>query len=462
MKKPSLNNFGITAAQHSKYQDYKSKIEDRKIGREGFEHRFYKTVNITIAIILILVVTIVAKIVFTKIVSNTFTDEKLVNLVLLILTILVIATLFYFIIRMVVRKSIIKKLQLLKTHRPFKRLYIKLQPSIVRESYFDNAREYEIQNEKYYNYIGNLQKKFPDIIEFDNNLQVYAKKTIDEVVNNEHRSINSSIANQELEKQRAVWLKMDGITFERQVSVVYSDLGYEAKKTKATGEGGVDIRLWKDEEYSIVQCKNTLHETGKSTVRSLLETIQKEKASKGILICSGGFNSSAYEFAKRKPIELLNLNQFLKLVNQAYPQESKLINTVLETSISNADTTYTLKVIGKTSILYSSHSHSHEMNYCLFETHEDAKKVINTLKRIDKRTIGNPTVYNIEEWWLESTPSDYFRKPVYYIKVKEKEKEVKVAPIKKESWYKKHIQREIWPTEVYIQKEIWGTEGWDS
>ena len=242
MKKPSLNNFGITAAQHSKYQDYKSKIEDRKIGREEFEHRFYKTVNIATAIILILVVTIVAKIVFTKIVSNTFTDEKLVNLVLLILTILVLATLFYFIIRMVVRKSMIKKLQLLKTHRPFKRLYIKLQPSIVRESYFDNAREYEIQNEKYYNYKGNLQKKFPDIIEFDNNLQVYAKKTIDEVVNNEHRSINSSIANQELEKQRAVWLKMDGITFERQVSAIYNELGYEAKTTKATGEGGIDIR----------------------------------------------------------------------------------------------------------------------------------------------------------------------------------------------------------------------------
>ena len=51
MRKPSLKEFDITAAQYAKYQDYKSKIEEKKRRIETFGHRFYEAVISIIAII---------------------------------------------------------------------------------------------------------------------------------------------------------------------------------------------------------------------------------------------------------------------------------------------------------------------------------------------------------------------------------------------------------------------------
>lgn len=456
MKKPSLNEYGITASQYANYQDYKTKKEDIKRGRETFEHRFYKRVVSAISITFIFLLVIVARAFLFNTASYMLNNETYGRLFLFTLAILIPAILLFFAIRFIIGESIVKKIQPLKIHKPFKKLYTKLQASITEEPYFDKAKEYELQNEKYYNYIGDLHKRFPEIIDYNNNLQHYYKATIDEIIKYEHTNTNKSITNRELEKRRAVWLEMQGVTFEREVSAIYRELGYKTKTTKAIGEGGVDIRLWKDEVYSIVQCKNVLIRTDEPTVKSLLETMQKESASKAILICSGGFTPKARDFSKRKPVELLDLNQFLELVNIVYPQEYKLINTVSEISISNTKTTYTFKVIGKTYILLSSHTLSEDTNYCLFETRGEAKKTVKRLRKIENIPLGNSPIYDIEEWWLGNKPSDYYSKAIYYIKVRDREKKSFTTKKRKEN--NKHLQKELWPKEEYIQKNIWGAE----
>ena len=45
MKKPSLQEFDITAEQYSQYQHYKTKIEDRETRNEEFSHRFYESLD---------------------------------------------------------------------------------------------------------------------------------------------------------------------------------------------------------------------------------------------------------------------------------------------------------------------------------------------------------------------------------------------------------------------------------
>ena len=456
MKKPSLQGFDITAEQYSQYQHYKAKTDDRERRKEKFSHRFYEAVISTISIIFTLFIVAVARAVLFNTVSRMIDSGENIVLFFSILVTLILTTLLFFTIRMAVAKLLRPKLYPLKIYRLFKQLYIKLQPSIRRELYFDNAKRYELQNEAYYNYIGDLQQRFPLIIEFDYNLQSYLRKIIDQIVSYEHIEVNNSIINQQLENRRAVWLKMDGVTFEHEVASIYRELGYEAKTTKATGEGGVDIRLWKDGEYSIAQCKNVRHQIDAPAVRKLLETANNEKASKAILICSAGFTPKAKEFAKWKSIELLDLNQFLMLVNSIYPLEYQLVDAISDASATNSNTTYNFKAIGKTDILYSSHTQLEETSYCLFETFGDAKKTIRKLQRIDKMPLASEASYNIEEWWLESIPRGYYRKALYYIKVSEKES--KATEDKRDARDKKYQQKELWSNEGFLQGNMWENE----
>ena len=454
MRKPSLKEFDITAAQYAKYQNYKSKIEERKRGRETFGYRFYEAVISAVAIFLLLLILILARDVLYNIISHMLSNGKFWSAYLFVLALILLFALLLFVVKKVIAKPLRPKLQPLKRHRPFNKLYIKLQRSIPREAYFDNANKYELKNEAYYHYIGGLQQKFPGIIDFDYNLQSYFKKIIDEIISHQHSAINKSIINQQLETRRALWLKMDGVTFEREVANIYKAHQYEAKTTKAIGEGGVDIRLWKDGLYSIVQCKNVRRAIDEPAVRKLLDTMHKEKASEAILICSGGFTHMARNFAKNRPIQLLDLNQFLKLVNDIYPQEYQLVETISETSVSSSNTTYKFKVIGKTDILYSLHSQTEDITYCLFETREEAKKVIRRLQRIDEMPPTSTIAYDIETWWLQSVPVDYYRKALYYIMVREKE--MKTTADKKED--NKYVQKELWDGEEFTQKGMWDVE----
>lgn len=454
MRKPSLKEFDITAAQYQRYQNYKSKIQKRREARETFGDRFYKAVISALAISLLLLVLILTRDVLCNIISGMLSNGKFWNVYLFVLALILLLALLFFVVRKIIAKPLSPKLQTSKIYRPFKKTYIKLQHPITHKPYFDNAVEYELENEAYYTYIGKLQQKFPDIIDFDYNLQSYFKKHIDEIINYQLTEINKEIISQKLEIRREHWLKMDGVTFEREVANIYKAHQYEAKTTKAIGEGGVDIRLWKDGLYSIVQCKNVRRTIDQPTVRKLLDTMHKEKATKAVLICSGGFTRMARSFAKNRPIQLLDLNQFLKLVNNIYPQKYQLVETISEISVSSSNTTYRFKIIGATDILYSLHSHTQDTSYCLFETRDEAKKVIRRLQRLEDMPPTSTSAYDVETWWLESVPADYYRKALYYIKVREKE--IKSDADKKED--NRYIQKELWEGEQFKQNGEWAGE----
>ena len=61
MRKPSLKEFDISVAQYAKYQDYKSKIEERKRRRDAFGNKFYEAVISALAIFLLLLVLFLAR-----------------------------------------------------------------------------------------------------------------------------------------------------------------------------------------------------------------------------------------------------------------------------------------------------------------------------------------------------------------------------------------------------------------
>jgi HJR/Mrr/RecB family endonuclease len=143
---------------------------------------------------------------------------------------------------------------------------------------------------------------------------------------------------QELEKRRQTemyWSQMDCRAFEFEIARLYQKLGYEAEVTRQSVDGGIDIKLRKDNEFWVVQCKRQNAPVGVRIARELFGVMHSEGASRCILACTGGFNSNVRDFAKNKPITLLGLQDIISLAQNAntsshcsdQPQEVKTFVT---------------------------------------------------------------------------------------------------------------------------------------
>lgn len=55
---------------------------------------------------------------------------------------------------------------------------------------------------------------------------------------------------------------------------------------------------------------------GVSAVRDLFGTVQNEGASKGILVTTSGYGKAAFDFARGKPLELLDGGNLLHLLSE--------------------------------------------------------------------------------------------------------------------------------------------------
>lgn len=105
--------------------------------------------------------------------------------------------------------------------------------------------------------------------------------------------------------------------FEQMVVELYSLRGYQAKRTGQTGDHGVDVIVQtpKGEKW-IVQCKRWRGAVGEPVIRDFYGVLHHEKADKGILITTGTFTPQAYEWARGKPLSLVDGKHFLETWNK--------------------------------------------------------------------------------------------------------------------------------------------------
>ena len=66
----------------------------------------------------------------------------------------------------------------------------------------------------------------------------------------------------------------------------------------------------------VIQSKRYTNVVGVSAVRDLYGTVMNEGATKGILVTTSHYGNDAYEFAKGKPITLLDGNNLLSLLEK--------------------------------------------------------------------------------------------------------------------------------------------------
>lgn len=94
--------------------------------------------------------------------------------------------------------------------------------------------------------------------------------------------------------------------------------GGEVRVTQASRDGGVDAIVFDPDPLRggkiVIQAKRYTNTVGVSAVRDLYGTVINEGANTGILITTSDYGHDSYEFAKDKPLKLLNGGHLLALL----------------------------------------------------------------------------------------------------------------------------------------------------
>lgn len=104
--------------------------------------------------------------------------------------------------------------------------------------------------------------------------------------------------------------------FELLVGEAFRRQGYQVREIGGGGpDGGVDLLLYKNGQKSVVQCKRwKTYSVGVSLVRELYGVMTAVHAHECIFVSSGHYTNEAKQFAKGKPIQLIDGHVLLKLV----------------------------------------------------------------------------------------------------------------------------------------------------
>lgn len=100
----------------------------------------------------------------------------------------------------------------------------------------------------------------------------------------------------------------------------FSTNGGEVKVTQASRDGGVDAIAFDPDPIRggkiVIQAKRYTNTVGISAVRDLYGTVMNEGATKGILVTTADYGPDAYNFAKNKPLTLMNGSNLLYLLEK--------------------------------------------------------------------------------------------------------------------------------------------------
>lgn len=115
-------------------------------------------------------------------------------------------------------------------------------------------------------------------------------------------------------------MDLNPFEFERLVTDLFRMMGLDAKQTRSSKDGGVDCVAFDTRPIVggkvVIQAKRYKNTVGVSSVRDLYGTMMNEGANKGILVTTKSYGPDAYEFAKDKPIELIDGGSLLYLLEQ--------------------------------------------------------------------------------------------------------------------------------------------------
>lgn len=108
--------------------------------------------------------------------------------------------------------------------------------------------------------------------------------------------------------KRDYWRHLSWRDLELRVTALFKRLGYSARATPGSGDKGVDVIAESNQERIVIQCKQYSKPAQRNLVSELLGVMIAERATRGILICTGGFTQGAEEYAAHNGVELWDLD----------------------------------------------------------------------------------------------------------------------------------------------------------
>jgi restriction system protein len=115
-------------------------------------------------------------------------------------------------------------------------------------------------------------------------------------------------------------LELSSKEFEGFVQNLFTQMGFDTKLYRASGDGGIDCIAYDPHPITggkfIVQAKLYTRTVQPTHVRDLWGTVQHEGATKGIMITTSGYGPDSYKFASGKPLNLIDGSGLLSLCQQ--------------------------------------------------------------------------------------------------------------------------------------------------
>lgn len=116
--------------------------------------------------------------------------------------------------------------------------------------------------------------------------------------------------------------------FEELVAEAYRRQGFRVIENGFGPDGGVDVKLSKNKQTTLVQCKQwKSKKVGVAVIREMFGILTAENASKVVIICCGGFTREASNFAENKPIELIGGTELLSIVKNIQSNSSSNVES---------------------------------------------------------------------------------------------------------------------------------------
>ena len=125
---------------------------------------------------------------------------------------------------------------------------------------------------------------------------------------------------------RQIMKDLNGYQFEELVAHLLECMGYTARVTQKSGDGGVDVIAHMDAfgfqpPIVKVQCKRITAQTGNAEVNQLLGTLGEGEF--GLFVNLGSFSRAASDLERNRPkLRLINGEQFVELVLENYARLS--------------------------------------------------------------------------------------------------------------------------------------------
>ncbi len=122
--------------------------------------------------------------------------------------------------------------------------------------------------------------------------------------------------------------------FEKLCSEYLNAKGFQSKLTRCGADGGVDVRIFKDNNlYGVVQCKAyKSYKIGIKPVRELFGVMASENVLHGFFITSSGFTKEAIKFSnKHNSLKLVDGDLLLKRIKELqYFEQQTLLDTITD------------------------------------------------------------------------------------------------------------------------------------